>query len=147
MFASRSPRRRLPVLLGTAALGVALAGGLAGCGDGSSDSASDPTGTSTGTPSGTDAPTDSDGSTEAAPDGPACADVWTDGGSLPGSYRGCVDQDGELVEPDALACSSGQRIISFDDRYYSVPGGVIHMATASLRKDRDYRAAVLRCRA
>jgi hypothetical protein len=144
MFASRSPRRRLSVLLGTAALGIALGGGLAACGDETSDSASDPAGSTSASPS--ESPSDGT-SGSASADGPACADTWSEGGSLPSSYKGCVDDTGAFVKADALGCSSGQRIVSYDDRFYGVPGGTIHLATESLRKDHDYRAAVLRCRA
>ena len=43
-------------------------------------------------------PTDDAETTETSepstPDGPACDDVWTDGGRIPGRYQGCLD--GEL---------------------------------------------------
>ena len=81
------------------------------------------------------------------PGTPECDDVWKAGATLPRSYDGCVDEDGQFVPRDALACSSGQRIIRFDDRFYGVPGGTVHEVPTSLEQDREYRAAVLRCRA
>jgi hypothetical protein len=76
----------------------------------------------------------------------ACSEVWKDGAQLPRSYRGCAEDD-QLVKPDVLGCSSGQRMVRYADRYYAVYGGTVHEATPSLEKDRDYRAAVLSCRA
>ena len=76
-----------------------------------------------------------------------CAAVWEDRATLPRSYKGCADDSGQLVPSDPLACSSGQKIIRYDDRFYAVPGGTIHAADAPLSEDSEYRAAVLRCRA
>lgn len=76
-----------------------------------------------------------------------CADVWQEDATLPRSYDGCVDDAGQLVPSDPLACSSGQKIIRYDDRFYAVPGGTIHAADAPLIEDSEYRAAALRCRA
>lgn len=78
---------------------------------------------------------------------PPCAVVWQDGATLPRPYDGCVDDSGELVPSDPLACSSGQKIIRYDDRFYAVPGGTVHAADAPLSEDSEYRAAALRCRA
>ena len=90
-------------------------------------------------------PTDEE--SEPVPDGaPECAEVWADGAQLPRSYRGCV-ADGAYVPRDVLSCSSGQRMIRQADRYYGVLGGTIHEASGSLEQDRDYRAAIRRCRA
>ena len=87
------------------------------------------------------------GGPSAPPGTPECDEVWKAGATLPRSYDGCVDEDGQLVPRDGLACSSGQRIIRFDDRFYGVPGGTVHEVSTSLEQDREYRAAVLRCRA
>jgi hypothetical protein len=76
-----------------------------------------------------------------------CATVWQDGGTLPRTYRGCVDDGAHYVPQDALGCESGQRIIRYADRFYGVPGGTVHAVSTSLEKDHEYRAAVLRCRA
>lgn len=86
------------------------------------------------------------GDAAAVPAGtPACAEVWLPGGTLPQDYRGC-EQDGALVAADGLACSSGQRIVRFDDRWYAVPGGPVQEATSPLDDDPDYLADVRSCR-
>lgn len=93
---------------------------------------------------------DSEGTpTEASlpPGTPPCVSVWKEDATLPRGYDGCSDETGQYVVSDPLACSSGQKIIRFDDHYYAVPGGTIHAADASLDKDSEYRAAALRCRA
>lgn len=113
-----------------------------GCGSGGS-TADDPATTDSATPE----PTPSS-STSATADGPACETVWQDGAKLPRSYDGCVDDAGALVPRDALGCSSGQRMVTYADRFYGVLGGTIHEAASSpLADDPDYRAAVRSCRA
>lgn len=88
----------------------------------------------------------SEGSTPA--DGPDCETVWQEGATLPRGYQGCVDSTDTLVPRDALGCSSGQRMVSHDDRFWAVPGGTIHEATAAtLADDSEYAAAVRTCRA
>lgn len=108
----------------------------AGCGDDSPDATE-----------GTDPASSSSGSTAAPPGAPACDDVWQDGEKLPRSYRGCVDGSGAYVPQDGLSCSSGQRMVRYDDQYYGVLGGTVHEATQPLDQDRDYRTAVRSCRA
>jgi hypothetical protein len=100
--------------------------GVTACGSGSSSTEATDTGASGG----------------GAPD---CAAVWKDGATLDRGYAGCM-QDGQLVKPDSLACSSGQRIIRYADHYYAVPGGTIHVTTKSLNSDHQYLAAAYRCR-
>jgi hypothetical protein len=78
---------------------------------------------------------------------PDCATIWQDGADLPRTYGGCVDDAGQYVKRDSLGCSSGQAIIRYDDRFYGVAGGSVHVASPSLEQDHEYRAAVLRCRA
>jgi hypothetical protein len=112
-----------------------------GCGS-SGSSAEDAPGTD---PTGTPEPTASESS--AAADGPGCDTVWHEGATLPRDYRGCVDSGGTLVPRDPLACSSGQRLMRHDDRFWAVPGGTIHESSTSLADDPDYRAAVRSCRA
>lgn len=129
MFVSRA-LAHLPVLA-LAALLVTACGSQA-----SSGTAAD--GSSSGPPS--------DGSSGAAPPGtPHCTSVWHGGATLPRGYQGCV-QGTALVRPDALPCSSGQRIIRYADQYYAVPGGTIYATTKPLDHDRHYRAAAYKCR-
>jgi hypothetical protein len=81
------------------------------------------------------------------PGTPDCATIWQDGESIPRAYAGCADGDQQYVKRDALPCSSGQVIVTFDDQFYGVAGGTVHEAKSPLEHDREYRAAVLRCRA
>ncbi len=112
---------------------------LAGCG-GQDEQAGDET-TAAATSS---SPADQ----EPAPPGTEpCADVWADGAPLPRTYQGCTDEAGAFVKRDVLGCSSGQRLVRFDDLFYGVLGGTIHEASGSLEQDRDYRASVRSCRA
>lgn len=82
----------------------------------------------------------------APPGTPACADVWQEGATLPRSYSGCVDGD-TYHERSAIGCSSGQRLIRYDDRFYSVPGGTVQQARPSLAKDKAYRKDLAACTA
>jgi hypothetical protein len=131
MSSTRPVRSQLPALLLVALV-------VAGCGsDGSSadgEAGADPT-----------ASTSPDASVPAGT--PDCATIWQDGADLPRTYGGCVDDAGQYVKRDSLGCSSGQAIIRYDDRFYGVAGGSVHVASPSLEQDHEYRAAVLRCRA
>lgn len=79
--------------------------------------------------------------------GPACADVWKADADLPSGYSGCTDTDASWVAPDVLECSSGQRIVRFDDRYWALRGHVIGEAPKGLDRSRAYRAVMRSCRA
>ena len=95
-----------------------------------------------------DEPATSDSTTGSAPaQGPACETVWQVDETLPRTYRGCVDSTGTLVPRDALGCSSGQRLVMHDDRFWAVLGGTIHEASTTLADDPDFRTAVRSCRA
>lgn len=87
-----------------------------------------------------------DASAAAEPGAPDCASVWTAGGSIPRVYSGCNDGDIFVVR-DTLACSSGQRFVRFDDRFYGVLGGTASAAKSSLDTDKGYRDALASCRA
>ena len=131
---SASPRLRavLP-------LAAVLALGLGACGSQSDDQAA---------PDGSGSLSASPSASSTLPAGtPDCSTVWQDGTTIPRVYRGCADDNGGYVRKDGLGCESGQTIIRFDDRFYGVAGGTVHEASSSLKSDKGYRAAVLRCRA
>lgn len=86
-------------------------------------------------------------SSESSVDGPACDTVWQVDKTLPRTYQGCVDAAGALERRNVLGCSSGQRLVSHDDRYWAVLGGTIHEASTTLARDPEYRTAVRSCRA
>lgn len=138
-----STRRVVPAaLFGVAALSLTLAG----CGSDGSDTPGDPS--TSASVSETSAPTSPSESSATVPaDAPTCTDVWQADATLPRAYAGCVDDTDAYVKADKLRCSSGQAIVRYADHWYAVPGGTIHQTTAVLDKDRDYNAAVRRCRA
>ena len=122
---------------------VLVAGALSACADTGDEVGSEPTTSSTPTES-----PDEPASTSSAPEGtPTCAEIWEDGSKIPRGYQGCTTEAGEYVKRDALGCSSGQRLIRYDDRYYGVVGGTVHEAAQPLDDDREYRATVRGCRA
>lgn len=137
MSVSRVVRVQLPALV-LAAICLAACGseepGVQTAGEESSATSS-----ASGEPS-------SDAGPSAPPGTPDCGTVWKDSARLARGYRGCV-KDGQYVERDVLGCSSGQRMVRFDDHYYGVLGGTVHEASTPLDRDRHYLAAVRRCRA
>ncbi len=129
------PRRLLALCL---ALGVLV---LAGCGG------EEPSTSATDETSGPTSPSASEASPSAEEQGlPACAELWVDGADLPQPYKGCTEGETE-VPADALGCSSGQKIIRYQDRFYAVPGGLIReVDDRGLDRDPDYRSAIATCR-
>jgi hypothetical protein len=128
-----------------------LLGLLSACGDDSASSAADPA----DTPSVTDTPstpstepTATDVTTGPAdpPDWPACETLWVEGGEIPTRYQGCLEGD-NAVAADNLSCSSGQRIVRYQEKFFGVAGGTIHEAMGPLDKDNEYLKMVRRCRA
>ena len=120
---------------------LATAGALAGCGSNSSavdSSAGQPTADSSSpSPSHTS-------SSGTASDLPACSKVWKPGAKLPHDYQGCLQGTNE-ARADRLGCSSGQRMVRFDDHWYAVLGGQIHHSK-DLVHDAQYLHSVRVCR-
>jgi hypothetical protein len=79
-------------------------------------------------------------------DWPECAGVWSDGAQLPPGYRGCKD-GGTAVKADSRGCSFGRPLVTYADRFYGVPSGVIHETVGPLKKDPGYRSALSSCTA
>lgn len=106
----------------------------------------------TAVPSETSTPTPTEPTAEATdsppttPAWPACADTWVADAKLPLTYKGCLEGD-QAIEADNLSCSSGQRLVRFDDTFYAAAGGKIHQATGPLEKDKDYLKSIRVCRA
>ncbi len=65
--------------------------------------------------------------------------------TVPLGYKGCLEGD-TAVKADNLSCSSGQRIIRYDDRFYGVAGGKIYETSAPLEKDKQYLKMIRTCR-
>jgi hypothetical protein len=131
---------------------------LSACGGDSDSTATDPADSASATTSASDtaseSPSDtpSESATDSAtaspvpPDWPACDSVWTEGGKIPAQYKGCLDGSDE-VAADNLACSSGQRIVRYQDTFFGVAGGTIYQSAGPLNKDKQYLKMVSRCRA
>jgi hypothetical protein len=131
---------------------------LSACGGDSDSTAADPADSASATTSASDTPsespsdTPSESATDSAtaspvpPDWPACDSVWTKGGKIPKQYKGCLDGSDE-VPADNLACSSGQRIVRYQDTFFGVAGGTIYKSAGPLNKDKQYLEMVGRCRA
>ena len=116
---------------------------MSGCGDDSASSAADPA----DTPSVTDTPSEprhrradahrrTTGPAE-PPDWPACETVWVEGGKIPTRYQGCLEGN-NAVAADNLSCSSGQRIVRYQEKFFGVAGGTIYEAMGPLEKDKQY---------
>ena len=76
---------------------------------------------------------------------PDCAGIWKGGGELPKSYDGCNSAAG-FVASDKLGCSSGQRMVRYDDSFFAVAGGSIYETSGPLEKDKLYLQKVRTCR-
>lgn len=123
------PMRSVLVAL-VAVLGLALTG----CGDqeGGAGGATDDTSTSSSaSPDATDAP--------------ACTEVWKAGKKLPQGYDGCAGEQGTLAADEPMLCSSGQKIFTYDDRYYAVPGAKVIDVHGSLLDSAKFRRAQRTC--
>jgi hypothetical protein len=123
------------------AVAMAAAGVLAGCGSGSSSAVDPGAGQST---AGSSSPSPSQTTSSTASDLPACGEVWQAGAKLPDNYRGCLQGTNE-TRADRLGCSSGQRMVRFDNHWYAVLGGRIHHSR-DLVHDAQYLHSVRVCR-
>lgn len=129
----------------SALLTVALTA-LGGCSD-ATDQAQDPASGPSTTESTSSEPEETEPTMDVPRDAPGCQEIWAEGSSIPRTYQGCLDDTGAYLERDAVGCSSGQRLVVFDDRYWGVLGGTVYEASGSLDKDGDYRATTRRCAA
>jgi hypothetical protein len=137
------------------ALALPLALSLAACGGDSDSTATDPDASASSTATDTASPTEAPETSEPsetpsetappAPDWPACGDVWAADAQLPLGYKGCLEGD-EAVKADNLSCSSGQRIVRYDDSFFAVAGGTIYETSGPLEKDKEYLQKVRTCR-
>lgn len=137
-------RLRTAALLAPLVLTGAL---LAGCGEDDGTTVTDP-GAQTTTPdasTGTSTSAPTSASTSASPvRGPSCADVWSEGATLPKGYDGC-DDEGTWVKADGRYCEFGKPLITHDRRWYAVPGGRIARAEADLAGDPGYQDVLRKC--
>jgi len=138
------------------ALLLPLALSLAACGGDSDSTATDPDASDSSTATDTASPAEATETAEASetpsettpptPDWPACGDVWVADARLALGYKGCLEGD-TAVKADNLSCSSGQRIVRYDDSFFAVAGGSIYETSGPLEKDKVYLQKVRTCRA
>jgi hypothetical protein len=122
------------VRAGGAVAAVAAALTLGACGSGSSDVAQDPASTAATSPP----------PSSAAPDGPDCTAVWTDGRMLPTSYHGCAASSG-WVKAQIYHCSDGHRMVTYAHAFYAQPGHKITRSESTLAKDTAFRHTMAVC--
>ena len=137
------------------ALLLPLALALAACGGDSDSTATDPDASDSSTATDTASPTEATETSEPSetasettpptPDWPACGDVWVADARLALGYKGCLEGD-TAVKADNLSCSSGQRIVRYDDSFFAVAGGTIYETSGPLDKDKVYLQKVRTCR-
>ena len=137
------------------ALLLPLALSLAACGGDSDSTATDPDASDSSTATDTASPTEvtetsepsetASETTPPTPDWPACGDVWVADARLALGYKGCLEGD-TAVKADNLSCSSGQRIVRYDDSFFAVAGGTIYETSGPLDKDKVYLQKVRTCR-
>lgn len=130
-------RQRLITGVGAAAAALIL---LSACGDDSG--AEEPTTTPSAAES---SPSAGDPSSDPA-SGTSCDAVWVEGADLPRGYDGCVSGT-TAVAPEIVECSSGQRIVIYDDHYWALRGHVIGYAPQGLGDDKHYARVLYSCRA
>jgi len=138
------------------ALLLPLALSLTACGGDSDSTATDPDASDSSTATDTASPTEATETAEASetpsettpptPDWPACGDVWVADAQLALGYKGCLEGD-TAVKADNLSCSSGQRIVRYDDSFFAVAGGSIYETSGPLEKDKVYLQKIRTCRA
>ena len=137
------------------ALLLPLALSLAACGGDSASTATDPDASDSSAATDTASPTEATETPEPSespsettpptPDWPACGDVWVADARLALGYKGCLEGE-TAVKADNLSCSSGQRMVRYDDSFFAVAGGSIYETSGPLEKDKLYLQKVRTCR-
>ena len=132
------------------AVGTLCTALLAGCGsdDGNGSAVASDSTSPSASPSESTEPSPTEEPSETAPPAswPACADAWVAGADLPSPYDGCAD-GGTAVPADALHCSMGAVLVTYDGRFWAVPGHVISVADGPLERDPDFKQARATCTA
>lgn len=130
----------------TVALTLVAGLGLTACGEDSPDAAEDPASSeTTSTPSEEPTETPTEEPTE-EPAGPACADVWVDGATLPQKYDGCQDVEKDTwMQAEVYMCSSGQRLVTFGRTFYAAKGEVITESETPLARNPEFKKVLASC--
>jgi hypothetical protein len=131
-----------------AALTLVVGLGLSACGEDGPDTAEEPSsGETSSTTEETPAEEPAETSTEEPePRGPACADVWVAGATLPQKYSGCQDAEKEKwVQAMVYMCSSGQRLVTFGRTFYAAKGEVITESATPLARNPEFKKVLASC--
>jgi hypothetical protein len=134
---------------GLIAAATLCAGLAAGCGDDDGTPVASESTSPSAAESATPEPSpsvDEPSETPAPPSWPACGATWVAGADLPKPYDGCAQGD-TAVPAEALHCSMGALLVTYDDRFWGVPGHVISEADGALAKDPGFRQARAACTA
>lgn len=75
---------------------------------------------------------------------PACHTVWVEGERLPSHYKGCL-KNGKKDDSLIINCSIGNRLATYGDAYYAVPGGPIFKAQPTRNKDKNWQMVYNTC--
>jgi hypothetical protein len=75
-----------------------------------------------------------------------CGEVWKAGAVLPKPYPGC-SLDGLAVPAESVHCSMGALLVTYDDRFWGVPGHEISRAEGTLEKDPGFQQDRATCTA
>jgi hypothetical protein len=97
---------------------------LAGCSSSSDDGSSDPD----------DATTSSSAPTNPGDPGPACADVWKAGATLPADYDTCYVRGAEGVQ-DVIDCDDDTRLVVYNNEMFARTGSTIARPDAAPLQD------------
>lgn len=126
--------------------------GLSACGDEGPETAEEPSSSETSsapTEEPTETPTEEPTETsteEPEPRGPACADVWVAGATLPQKYSGCQDAEKDtFVQAMVYMCSSGQRLVTFGRTFYAAKGEVITESETPLARNPEFKKVLASC--
>ena len=134
------------IAAGALVLGLASGCGSDEAGDVATDGSATPSASPTDKPTAETTPTPEEDDTAAPASWPTCAEVWKEGATLSKPYAGC-SLGGAAVPADSVHCSMGALLVTYDDRFWGVPGHEISRADGTLQQDADFRQARATCTA
>lgn len=139
-------RSFLPTRLGVLVAALTCTLALAGCGDDdkpAGDGSSAPGSSAPASTPATDTPAATPAPTKKPVQLPSCEKVWVEGKILPASYRGCVDEFGQ-VSKSIRGCVN-RKLAQHGDQYYAIVGREVVRATPDREHDADYNALLVAC--
>lgn len=135
----------LPTRLGVLVAALTCTLALAGCGGGddepAADSSSEPGASAPASTPATDTPAATPSKKPVQL--PSCEKLWVEGKVLPASYRGCVDEFGQVSK--SLRGCVNRKLAQHGDQYYAIVGREVVRATPDREHDADYMALLEAC--